>query len=98
MDKLYPEDFFLLNRQITLRKIDEYLSKLQIAMYPHLEKEEDRDELTKDLINQRRFMRGEEKIDEKLDRASLEKFRHELKENSRLIKVSDNINKDSQEK
>ena len=43
-------------------------------------------------------MRGEPKVEEKLDRSALNKFRKTMKDDSRLIKVSDKIKPEDQEK
>lgn len=81
VDHTYPEDFFLLSRQIKLRKIDEYLINVNIAAAPTAE---DRT-FVEELVQTRRFMQYEDP-DPQIDRAGLESLKSKLK-TSPTIKV-----------
>lgn len=82
----YPEEFFLLQRQIRARKVDETIAQIQITSHPH-KNAEDAQEFVDDLLSRRRFYRGDEPVSEKLDVAAFEKFRQGVTEQSSLIKT-----------
>jgi hypothetical protein len=84
--KIYPEDFFLLARQIQMRKLDEHLMQLNIAANPHREASAQQ-EFINDLLGRHRSMRGEEAANAQLDVAAFEKIRSKLGKESMLVKV-----------
>lgn len=86
MYRTYPEDFFLLQRQIKMRKVDDYLMSASIIANPH-KKESDAKEFVEGLLSQRRFYRGEEEVPDKLDIAAFNKFREDLQNESMMIKA-----------
>lgn len=81
----YPEDFFRLQRQIRMRKIDSYLMDVAIVANPH--KGEDSKEFVEALMKERRFFRGIEEIPDQLDIAAFNKFREDMKKESIHIKA-----------
>lgn len=86
MYNTYPEDFFLLQRQIRMRKIDNYLMDAAIVANPHKEQEPQK-EFIEGLLQQRRFFRGIEEAPEELDVAAFEQFRDSMQKQSIHIKV-----------
>jgi polyhydroxyalkanoate synthesis regulator phasin len=82
----YPEEFFLLQRQMRARKVDEALQELAIASNPH-KNPEDAKEFVDDLLSRRRFYRGEADAPEQLDVTAFEKFRKSVTEQSSLVKA-----------
>ena len=79
--KIYPEDFFMLSRQIRIRKLDEHLINIMIAAAPHSENKEFIDSL----IKTQRFMRGEDP-NPQIDRAGLDSLKQSLS-SSKMIGV-----------
>lgn len=86
MFNTYPDDFFLLQRQIRLRRIDEYLMQSAIVANPHKEPK-DAEEFIDDLLSERRFMSGEEEKPMEMDRKAVEAFKDFLGSKSKMIKV-----------
>lgn len=82
----YPDEFFLLQRQIRMRRTDEYLMDIAIAANPHKNPEDAKD-FVETLLEQRRFYRGEPDAPEQLDVGAFEKMRQQLSKDSNLIKV-----------
>lgn len=82
----YPEEFFMLQRQVRMRKTDEYLMDVAIVANPH-KNPEDAKEFVEGLLEQRRFYRGEPDAPEQLDVTAFEKMRQQLSKESNLIKV-----------
>jgi ABC-type uncharacterized transport system YnjBCD substrate-binding protein len=83
---MYPEDFFLLQRQIQMRKLDNYLMDAAIVSNPH-KKPEDAKEFIEGLLEQRRFMSGEPDVPAETDFAALDAFKKQLQEDSLLVKA-----------
>lgn len=86
MFNTYPEDFFLLSRQIRMRKIDEYIMSVSITSNPHKDADSQK-EFIEDLMSQRRFYRGEDEAALKLDVAAFDKFRQQMQNESISIKA-----------
>lgn len=86
MHNTYPEDFFLLLRQIRIRKIDEQLTQIAIISNPHRE-EKDQKEFVEGLVSERRFMSGEEDKPAEMDRAGVEAFKQLIGKKSKMIKL-----------
>jgi len=82
MYNTYPDDFFLLVRQIRLRKINDSLLAIAIASNPHTEEPK---KLIEDLMEQQRFMQGEDPNPE-IDRAGLDSLKNQLSK-SKMVKV-----------
>lgn len=76
----------MLQRQIRMRKLDEYIMQVAIIANPH-KKSEQQKEFVEDLLSQRRFMRREPEAPAVLDVAAFEGFRKGLGKDSNLIKV-----------
>lgn len=86
LNKVYPDEFFLLQHQISMRKTDEYIMQLQIVSNPH-KNPEDAKEFIDMLMGQRRFYRHENEVPVKLDVTAFENMRKQLGKESNLIKV-----------
>lgn len=86
LDSTYPEEFFLLSRQIKARHVDDLLAQTAIATQPH-KNTEDAKEWVDGLLSQRRFFRGDEPVAETLDVAGFEAFRKMSQEQSKLIRA-----------
>jgi len=86
MFNTYPEDFFLLQRQIKMRKIDEYLMDIAIVANPHREGD-DAKEFVENLMSERRWYRGDEDAEAELDTAAFEQFRNTMQNESKSIKA-----------
>ncbi len=86
MDSTYPEEFFLLSRQIKARQVDELLMQTAISTQPH-KAPEDAKEWVEGLLSQRRFFRGDEPVAETLDVHGFEAFRKMSQEQSKLIRA-----------
>jgi hypothetical protein len=84
MYKTYPEDFFLLQRQIRMRKVDEALMQIAIVSNPHLEDRDQAADFVNTLMDQRRFMRGEEIKSAELDTEAFEAFRGGIQKDSKI--------------
>lgn len=84
--KTYPEDFFLLQRQIKMRKVDEYLMETSIIANPH-KNEDDAKEFIEGLMKQRRWYRGDPAEDAELDVAAFDKLRNDIQKHSIMIKA-----------
>lgn len=86
LKEMYPEDFFLLQRQIRMRKLDTYLMDAAIVANPH-KNPEDSKEFIENLLDQRRFMSGEAEVPAETDFAAIDKFKKQLQEESLLVKA-----------
>lgn len=86
MEKVYPEDFFLLSRQIKMRNVDEFLMQARIVANPHAEKETAQ-EFIDDLMEQRDWFRGNPSTRDKLDRVGLNAFKQQVRQNSKFGRV-----------
>ena len=86
MENIYPEDFFLMSRQIRLRHIDETLLQVRVISHPHIEEEAGK-EFIDDLIEQGEWYRGDPRTRDTLDRTGLEGFKQQVRQNSRFGKV-----------
>lgn len=86
MHDTFPEEFFLLQRQVRARKVDEALMQIAIVANPH-KNPDDAKEFVDDLLSRQRFFRGEPEVSEKLDVGAFEKFRQATMEHSNLIKA-----------
>lgn len=84
--EVYPEDFFLLARQIRMRKLDNLITQFSVATHPHRETE-DQQAFMESLLNEHRFMSGEEAVSEELDIVAFENLRTKLSEKSLFIKT-----------
>lgn len=84
--EVYPEDFFLLLRQIRIRKIDIILQDIAVATNPHKEAEEAK-KFVEDLIDQQRYMRGEDETPAETDFAAIDRLRNQIKKESLLVKA-----------
>ncbi len=76
----------MLQRQIRMRKLDNYLMDAAIIANPH-KKPEDSQEFIEALLEQRRFMGGDEEAPAETDFAALDKFKTQLQEDSLLVKA-----------
>lgn len=76
----------MLQRQIRMRKIDEYMMQVAIIANPHKEAEPAK-EFVEELMNQRRWYRGEPDAPEQLDVTGFEKFKKQLANESKSIGV-----------
>lgn len=69
-----------------MRRVDEYLMQTAIVANPHKEADAAK-EFVEQLLDQRRFMRGDEDVPEQLDLAGFEAMRKQLANESITIKV-----------
>lgn len=76
----------MLQRQIRIRKIEEYLMQVAIIANPHKEAEPAK-EFVEELMKQRRWYRGEPDAPEQLDVTAFEKFKKQLANDSKSIGV-----------
>ena len=67
----------MLQRQIQMRKLDNYLMDAAIVSNPH-KKPEDAQEFIESLLEQRRFMSGEPEAPTETDFAALDAFKEKL--------------------
>lgn len=84
--KVYPEDFFLLQRQIKMRHIDNYLMEASIIANPY-KSADDAKEFIESLMKERRWYRGDPDQEAALDVGAFERFREQMKQDSHLIKA-----------
>lgn len=82
----YPEDFFLLQRQINIRKLENYLIQASIIANPHIEPK-DAEEFITNINDELSALRGYEEIEPEMDRESVEQFKQFLSKKSKLIKI-----------
>lgn len=80
----YPEDLFLLQRQIRMRLIDENLMQARIIANPHVDKEA-ATEFIDSLMAERRWFRGEEEAEPELDREALDALKAKLSHQSKFV-------------
>ncbi len=76
----------MLQRQIRMRKLDTYLMDAAIVANPHKDPEAAQ-EFIEGLLNERRFMSGEDEAPAETDFAALDKFKKKLQEDSLLVKA-----------
>lgn len=74
----------MLQRQISMRKTDEYLMQVGIVANPH-KNPEDAKEFIDSLLKQRRFYRGIEEASERLDVTMFNKLRTRVTKESKLM-------------
>lgn len=86
MDNTYPEDFFLLQRQINGRVLDDYLMQAAIIANPHKETK-DAEEFIDNLLKQRKRYRPEDEAPEETDFAAIQALKDSLSKESNLIKA-----------
>lgn len=86
MFQTYPEDFFLLQKQIKARKVDEYLMQASIVANPH-KSPDDAEDFINELMKQRRWFRGDPDDDAELDLAAFDNFRDLMQKQSKTIKA-----------
>lgn len=70
-----------------MRKVDETIMQLSIVSNPHITDKDERDKLINELLDQRRFMRGEEERPAEMDVEAFEKFRNAMQKSSKMIKA-----------
>lgn len=76
----------MLQRQIQMRKLDNYLMDAAIVANPH-KKPEDAQEFVEGLLEQRRFMTGEPEAPVETDFAALDALKKQIQEDSLLVKA-----------
>lgn len=86
MNNTYPEDFFLLQRQIVARKLDENLMQAAIVGNPHQEKDA-QEEFINTLLKQRRFYRPEDEPPVETDFEGIKAFKQLVQKESRVLKA-----------
>lgn len=86
MESIYPEDFFLLSRQIKMRNLDEFLMQTRIISHPHGDAEQ-QEEFMEDMLEQRAWYREEPTERNKLDRTGLSAFKDRVRAESKFGKV-----------
>lgn len=86
MDNTYPEDYFLLQRQIAGRMTDEYLMQSAIVSNPHKE-ESDQKEFIESLMQQRKRYRSEPLAPVETDFAAIDALKESMQKQSIFIKA-----------
>lgn len=86
MDDTYPDDFFLLQKQITARRLDDLVMQAAIIANPH-KKPEDAQEFIDDLLKQRRYYRGEDDIPPETDFEAIASLKEMMQKQSKVIKA-----------